>query len=217
MGNQCFFGKCLYYCDPAHGVCGRGSTLEGSFVAFLPNKSLADWSSIKNPWIRSYSKHNRSFWEREDDGLNVCASVRSQMPFKDLTSLLNVVDIHIFDFLIGSLWFDDFSLIGYFWPALTGFGTSKSDRPKPTQRQHIVSFLFYVDFRGHEVGLGAWVGLGVVVWVGLGMELGTKSRRLWVGLCPLLGQQSQTLTSQVIFLRQLKLSLMENIESKTKS
>ena len=37
---------------------------------------------------------------------------------------------------------------------------------------------FYIDFQGHEVGLG------------LGMELGAKSRCMSVGFCPSLGQQS---------------------------
>lgn len=39
--NLCFHGKCSYYCDTAHAICGKPDTIEGSFAAFLPGKELA--------------------------------------------------------------------------------------------------------------------------------------------------------------------------------
>ncbi|ESO10405.1 hypothetical protein HELRODRAFT_194925 [Helobdella robusta] len=102
IGNQCFFGKCLYLCDPAHAVCGNGRILEGSLVTFLPNKSLSDWSSFQNPWARSYSKYSKSFWEKDPNGTKICNQVRQQSPFHQWFPLLNLIDVHIFDFLTGN-------------------------------------------------------------------------------------------------------------------
>jgi extracellular serine/threonine protein kinase FAM20C len=40
-GNLCFHGKCSYYCDTSHAICGHPDMLEGSFAAFLPGKEIA--------------------------------------------------------------------------------------------------------------------------------------------------------------------------------
>lgn len=39
--NVCFHGKCSYYCDTSHAICGSPDTIEGSFAAFLPTYELS--------------------------------------------------------------------------------------------------------------------------------------------------------------------------------
>ena len=39
--NLCFHGKCTYYCDTSHAICGTPDSLEGSFAAFLPSNEIA--------------------------------------------------------------------------------------------------------------------------------------------------------------------------------
>lgn len=48
--NLCFHGKCSYYCDTSHAICGNPDTLEGSFAAFLPSSKIAPTK------VRNYEK-----------------------------------------------------------------------------------------------------------------------------------------------------------------
>lgn len=62
--NLCFHGKCSYYCDTAHAICGSPDTLEGSFAAFLPPKEVAPRKVWRHPWRRSYHKRRKAQWEQ---------------------------------------------------------------------------------------------------------------------------------------------------------
>lgn len=62
-GNLCFHGKCTYYCDTSHAICGNPDLLEGSFAAFLPDKSVVARKVWRHPWRRSYHKRLKAQWE----------------------------------------------------------------------------------------------------------------------------------------------------------
>lgn len=70
--NVCFHGKCSYYCDTAHAICGNPDLLEGSFAAFLPDKELVPRKVWRHPWRRSYHKRRKAQWEQGGFLLRFC-------------------------------------------------------------------------------------------------------------------------------------------------
>ncbi|XP_076324987.1 extracellular serine/threonine protein CG31145-like isoform X1 [Tachypleus tridentatus] len=98
--NLCFHGKCGYYCDTGHAVCGHPDTLEGSFAVFLPSKGLAPRKSWRHPWRRSYHKRRKADWEQNDD---YCKMVRNKTPYKGGRRLADIMDMAVLDFLIGNM------------------------------------------------------------------------------------------------------------------
>lgn len=95
--NLCFHGKCSYYCDTSHAICGQPDTLEGSFAAFLPNNERKIW---RHPWRRSYNKRKKAAWETDD---RYCDKVRDSTDYKDGRRLLDLIDMSMFDFLMGNM------------------------------------------------------------------------------------------------------------------
>lgn len=98
--NTCFFAKCLYVCKTEYAVCGGPDLLEGSLSAYLPGLSIAPRLSVPNPWIRSYTFTGRQEWEENPF---YCDSVKQTYPYNTGNRLLNIVDMAIFDFLIGNM------------------------------------------------------------------------------------------------------------------
>lgn len=98
--NLCFHGKCSYYCDTSHAICGNPDMLEGSFAVFLPSKDIAPRKSWRHPWRRSYHKRRKAKWELDDD---YCVQVRSTPPYDRGRRLPDLMDMSVFDFLIGNM------------------------------------------------------------------------------------------------------------------
>ncbi|XP_049948239.1 extracellular serine/threonine protein CG31145-like [Schistocerca serialis cubense] len=98
--NLCFHGRCSYYCDTAHAICGNPDTLEGSFAAFLPDKAVAPRKVWRHPWRRSYHKRRKAQWENDPD---YCSLVRDIPPYDSGRRLLDLMDMAVFDFLTGNM------------------------------------------------------------------------------------------------------------------
>ncbi|XP_056408946.1 pseudokinase FAM20A-like, partial [Hyla sarda] len=100
--NVCFFSKCLYTCKTEYAVCGGPHMVEGSLSAFLPSLGSAPRLSVPNPWIRSYTFTGKEEWELNP---SFCDSVKRLHPYSNPRRLLHIMDLAIFDFLIGDWWF----------------------------------------------------------------------------------------------------------------
>ncbi|XP_061471610.1 pseudokinase FAM20A isoform X2 [Rhineura floridana] len=98
--NVCFFAKCPYMCKTEYAVCGSPHLLEGSLSVFLPSLNLAPRISIPNPWIRSYTFAGKEEWEVNPF---YCSTVREIYPYSSSSRLLDIIDMAIFDFLIGNM------------------------------------------------------------------------------------------------------------------
>ncbi|TMW54272.1 hypothetical protein DOY81_000627 [Sarcophaga bullata] len=98
--NLCFHGKCSYYCDTSHAICGNPDMLEGSFAAFLPSFEQAGRKVWRHPWRRSYHKRRKAQWETD---ANYCSMVRDIPPYDEGRRLLDLMDMSVFDFLTGNM------------------------------------------------------------------------------------------------------------------
>ncbi|XP_068435578.1 extracellular serine/threonine protein kinase FAM20C [Clinocottus analis] len=98
--NICFYGECSYYCSTEHALCGKPDQIEGSLAAFLPDLTLAKRKTWRNPWRRSYHKRKKAEWEVDQD---YCDEVKQTPPYDRGTRLLDVMDMTIFDFLMGNM------------------------------------------------------------------------------------------------------------------
>ncbi|GAB0099970.1 extracellular serine/threonine protein CG31145 [Sergentomyia squamirostris] len=98
--NLCFHGKCSYYCDTSHAICGNPDTLEGSFAAFLPTHEQAGRKVWRHPWRRSYHKRRKAQWETDAD---YCSMVKDIPPYDQGRRLLDLMDMSVFDFLMGNM------------------------------------------------------------------------------------------------------------------
>ncbi|XP_039734982.1 extracellular serine/threonine protein kinase FAM20C isoform X2 [Pteropus medius] len=98
--NVCFYGECSYYCSTEHALCGKPDQIEGSLAAFLPDLSLAKRKTWRNPWRRSYHKRKKAEWEVDPD---YCEEVKQTPPYDSSHRILDIMDMTIFDFLMGNM------------------------------------------------------------------------------------------------------------------
>ncbi|XP_071813823.1 extracellular serine/threonine protein CG31145-like isoform X1 [Apostichopus japonicus] len=99
--NLCFVGHCSYYCESETAVCGKPDTIEGSVAAYLPAFKLSPRKTWKHPWRRSYSKHKSAMWEHDQ---TYCTRVvMRRHPYNSGRRLLDLMDMSVFDFLIGNM------------------------------------------------------------------------------------------------------------------
>ncbi|XP_026887821.2 extracellular serine/threonine protein kinase FAM20C [Electrophorus electricus] len=98
--NICFYGECSYYCSTEHALCGKPDQIEGSLAAFLPDLALVKRKTWRNPWRRSYHKRKKAEWEVDPD---YCEEVKQTPPYDSGTRLLDIMDMTIFDFLMGNM------------------------------------------------------------------------------------------------------------------
>uniref|UniRef100_A0A8C9AAV4 FAM20C golgi associated secretory pathway kinase n=1 Tax=Prolemur simus TaxID=1328070 RepID=A0A8C9AAV4_PROSS len=98
--NICFYGECSYYCSTEHALCGKPDQIEGSLAAFLPDLSLAKRKTWRNPWRRSYHKRKKAEWEVDPD---YCEEVKQTPPYDSHHRVLDIMDMTIFDFLMGNM------------------------------------------------------------------------------------------------------------------
>ncbi|XP_022110715.1 extracellular serine/threonine protein kinase FAM20C-like [Acanthaster planci] len=99
--NICFVGHCSYYCETETAVCGKPDMIEGSVAAYLPSFKAAPRKTWRHPWRRSYSKHRTAIWEQDP---TYCErSVMTKHPYKTGRRLLDLMDMSVFDYLIGNM------------------------------------------------------------------------------------------------------------------
>ncbi|GAB6018535.1 Glycosaminoglycan xylosylkinase [Chamberlinius hualienensis] len=96
--RTCFYGVC-YYCKPNDAVCSSSihdDVIEGALILWLPTKYKL--KMFRHPWARTYRANLKAKWELDD---NYCLKLRSTSSY-DKKRLLDLIDVSIFDFLIGN-------------------------------------------------------------------------------------------------------------------
>ncbi|XP_055300430.1 extracellular serine/threonine protein CG31145-like [Sitodiplosis mosellana] len=98
--NLCFTGNCQQFCDGYHPICGNGTYIEGSLMAYLPEMRGSERTSKLHPWAQSYSKDEKAAWETDPD---YCDKIVESAMYTEGRLLLELIDMSIFDFLIGNM------------------------------------------------------------------------------------------------------------------
>uniref|UniRef100_A0A914HZI5 FAM20 C-terminal domain-containing protein n=1 Tax=Globodera rostochiensis TaxID=31243 RepID=A0A914HZI5_GLORO len=99
--NRCFVSKCDYYCDTTHAICGAPELKEGSVQVFLPDDTSVPRRHNKSPYRRTYSKKTQlAAWQQD---MRYCQwKVKGMKQYAHGRRLLDLVDLHLMDYLIGN-------------------------------------------------------------------------------------------------------------------
>ncbi|RCN34109.1 hypothetical protein ANCCAN_20042 [Ancylostoma caninum] len=99
--NHCFVSRCDYYCDTTHAICGLPDLKEGSVQVFLPDEGVVPRRHNRSPYRRTYSKKNQvAEWQSD---MNYCTDkVKVKRQYAHGRKLLDLVDLHVLDYLIGT-------------------------------------------------------------------------------------------------------------------
>lgn len=119
--NLCFVSKCDYYCDTTHAICGTPTTIKGSMQVFLPDDEEVPRDHVRSPYrrwfdyfkyhfvtligkpfwkFRTYSKRSQIAVWQSDNGY--CDwKVKQLQPYANGRRILDLVDMHILDYLMG--------------------------------------------------------------------------------------------------------------------
>ncbi|PIK54939.1 putative extracellular serine/threonine protein kinase FAM20C [Apostichopus japonicus] len=132
--NLCFMTDCSQYCGISRTpVCGNPDLIESSIGAYLPLMNGAKRKSFDHPFKRSYSKRSKAAWE--DNPMYCKEVVMKQTVYSTGRRMLDIIDLAIFDFLMGNMDRHSYYVFKYFGNYSTifnfdhgrGFGRYQTD------------------------------------------------------------------------------------------
>ncbi|BFZ03724.1 hypothetical protein BsWGS_06763 [Bradybaena similaris] len=101
VGNSCYLVGCRQYYNSFYGFCGTPHMMEGSLAIALPGRLVPRRNDDnRHPWARTYNI-SKAAWEVSED---YCQTVvKNDDRFSRGRTLLDLMDMAVFDFLTGNM------------------------------------------------------------------------------------------------------------------